>query len=254
MHLYISPYTSPVENAALEEQLYRGGVPCLLFYRNSPSVIIGRNQNPFREVNRPWCSQNGIPLLRRISGGGAVYHDLGNLNYSFVVPRKEYDPDATVGIVIDALHALGIPDARIEGQHGIFVNGVKVSGSAFALNSQAALLHGCLLVSTNLEMLRQALRQPPYEFTGGGVASVRSPVTNLESLVPELTPERLQEAIIDQAQKTLRLDFTVEAPPIPEEALKEKYSSRFWNIENTPAFKVVISGIQFTVSRGHWPV
>ena len=234
--------------------MYRSGEPCLFFYRNSPSVIIGRNQNPFREVNRPWCARHGIPLLRRISGGGAVYHDLGNLNYSFVVPRSEYEPDATVGLVVEALHRLGVKDACIEGQHGIFVNGLKVSGSAFALNGKTALLHGCLLVCTDLESLRLALRQPPYEFRGGGVASVRSPVANLESLVPGITPDSLQEAIIGQVRKMDGVSLEIAPVPNPDAALLEKYAGRDWNIENTPSFNVIIGGLRFAVTRGHWPV
>ena len=240
-----------VKNAALEEQLYRNGDISLLFYRNAPSVIIGRNQNPFKEVCIPWCAKHNIPIIRRISGGGAVYHDSGNLNYAFIVPKKECNYDDYVGIAVAAINNIGIGRAEISGQHGIFIDGLKCSGSAFAVGSQVVLVHGCILVDTDLDELHEALRQPTYEFHGRSVESVRAHVTNLTRFVPSITTEILQNAIIAEAEKKKSLEVA-EIPQIKQETA-QKYSDDLWNYGNTPAFTVVINGTPFHINKGRWP-
>jgi lipoate-protein ligase A len=253
MRLLLSPYASPAANAALEEHLHREGSPTLLFYRNAPCVVIGRNQNPFREVNLRWCRAHALPVIRRFSGGGAVYHDDGNLNYAFIVPRDAYQPDRYVGIALAALHSLGASDAVIGMHHGIFIGDRKCSGSAFALNAKTALLHGCLLVSADLGRLHDALAMPPYEFAGGGIASVRSPVANLSAYIPGLEPERLRDVLIREAENALGCRLRQEDVPAVGTELLEKYAGDAWNFGATPAFTVRINGTLFTVRKGNWP-
>ena len=238
MQVLRSTSHSSAHNAALEEWLYRNppAEPVLLFYRNSGSVLIGRNQNVRREADVEWCDSHGVPIVRRISGGGAVYHDLGNLNYGFVVERSGYSPDKYVGIALEALKSVGLTEARINEHHSIWCGEGKVSGSAFALG-KAALVHGCILVETDLEMLSAALNgDPTAESAGAAIDSVRVPVVNAKSLSPSIGIEELQNAILFQTAALLGCelvsgdcDAIAETQEFGE--LERKYSSRSWNME-----------------------
>ena len=238
MQVLRSESNSPSWNAALEELLYRKppAEPVLLFYRNSSSVLIGRNQNVRREADLDWCEEHGVPIVRRISGGGAVYHDMGNLNYAFIVERGGYSPDKYVGIAIEALRSLGLADVRSDAHHSIWCCGAKVSGSAFALG-KSALLHGCILVETDLAMLSAALNgDPAAESAGAAIDSVRVPVVNASSLSPAIGIESLQNAILHQTASQLGCELAsadCEALAETEEfkALEKKFSSKVWNME-----------------------
>ena len=240
MRLIRSTSVLPAWNLALEESLYRG-MPdemTLLIYRNSPCVICGRNQNPWQESDTLWCRGNGIPILRRLSGGGTVFHDFGNVNYAFLVPRSDYDPDRFVGVAVMALRGLGI-SAAIEGQHSIWAEGRKLSGSAFALNGKCALLHGCILAETNLEILSRTLRKRAgicYE--GASVASVPAPVANTASLSRQATADAVEAALVASAE---RLFGKAEECAWDEDLtpLASKYESTEWIWEHTSAFKAI---------------
>ena len=188
---------SPHENLAWEECLFRA-CPAdtirLLFYRNTPSLVFGRNQNPWVECDVAECLHRRILLARRISGGGTVYHDEGNLNYSFSMPRQWYDRDFFLGLVAAALQRLGLV-ARVCERHSIWLGEKKVSGSAFMLTGRRALLHGCILVRSDTTHLRRLLHPPPRSLHARGISSVRSPVTTLAEAHPELTVATVMEAI-----------------------------------------------------------
>jgi len=238
MQILRSTSHSPAYNSALEEFLYRRSTiePSLLLYRNSSSVLIGRNQNVRREADVEWCEKHDVSIVRRISGGGAVYHDLGNLNYAFVVERSGYTPDKYVGIALEALRSLGLKNARVNEHHSIWCGEGKVSGSAFALG-KSALVHGCILVETDLEMLSSALNgDPTAESAGAAIDSVRVPVVNASSLVASIGIDSVQNAIIYQTASQLGCELVsidCEAFAETEEfkVLKNKYSSRAWNME-----------------------
>lgn len=190
--------TDPFENAACEARLFQerpfDEEPRLLFYVNRPCVQCGRNQTPQYECDPLWCEQNGIPVLRRISGGGTVWHDLGNQNYAFLLPRSAYDPDKVLSLVVEALHAIGVADARYCRRYSVWHGDEKISGSAFALSGPAALLHGCLPFDSDLARLRRALtpsETPPDDRATRKVASVVSPVANIAPLCPD--PEHCRE-------------------------------------------------------------
>ncbi|NMA46090.1 MAG: lipoate--protein ligase family protein [Lentisphaerae bacterium] len=203
MQILFSSETDPALNAAIEEQLFRASPlqPTLLFYRNTPAVLLGRNQNPWQECNLRWCRNNGVSILRRLSGGGTVFHDLGNLNYAFIIARDDYDQQRYLRCIISALQAVGIDGARICDHFSIWVGNHKVAGSAFALSGRAALLHGCILVKTDLEQLRLALHQDPRDhFTATTVASVRVPVKNLSEINRALSCASVRDAICRAAQ------------------------------------------------------
>ncbi len=152
--------------------------PVFYLWRNSPAVIIGRNQNPYAEVNLAYLEKEGIALVRRITGGGAVYHDLGNLNYSIVGPTKCF-ADERPGVIAKALKEMGVP-AELGGRNDIFVDGRKCSGYARRLWKGRTMIHGTLMFSVDLERLVQALSVPGSKMESKAVESVRSRVANLQ--------------------------------------------------------------------------
>lgn len=249
MRILWSEYREPAANAALEEQLYRsdaGSGPYLLFYLNDHAVVFGRNQNPWRECHVSWCRREGITLLRRISGGGTVYHDAGNLNYAFILPREAYDPERYLDIVVAALRQAGLPEVSQSPQFSLWCGQRKVAGTAFALNSRTALLHGCILVHSDLERLRAALRLPPgWECHGSGVASVRAPVTAMAQHLPGLTTADVARLIAEHAQKGN--NAVMETIPDGSRdldsdflAFREKFRSDAWTYERTSDFTLKI--------------
>lgn len=184
MKFLINSSTDPFYNMAFDEAVLERGPEELVFYlwRNSPAVIIGRNQNPYAEVNLPYLEAGGISLVRRITGGGAVYHDLGNLNYSFAGPLKSFPGDRPT-LIVDALRAMGIP-AELGGRNDIFVDGRKCSGYAKRLSGTRMMIHGTLMFDVDLDRLVQALSVPGSKVSAGGIASVRSRVANLSGYFP----------------------------------------------------------------------
>lgn len=157
--------------------------PVFYLWQNAPSVIIGRNQSAYAEVNLPYLEEHGIALARRVTGGGAVYHDLGNLNYSIAGPVDQMDQAPF--ILEKALQQLGVP-ARRTGRNDILVEGRKCSGYAKSLCGKRMMIHGTLLWDVDLEALTRALSVPGSKLEAAGVASVRSRVANLRSYLPSL--------------------------------------------------------------------
>lgn len=175
--------TDPYENLALEEYLLRKGwdEELFLLWQNADTVVIGRYQNAAEEVNTVYAARNGVTLVRRMTGGGAVYHDLGNVNFSLIAPCS--DPDklnfaAFSERMAEALRAMGI-DARANGRNDLTVDGRKCSGSAQTVLGQTVLHHGTLLFSVDLERMERVLTVSQEKLSTKGVSSVRSRVTNL---------------------------------------------------------------------------
>lgn len=160
-----------LENIDLDESVF-------YLWKNRPSVIIGLNQNASQEVNLEYLRQNGIKLARRVTGGGAVYHDLQNLNYSII--GKDAGPE----IFAESLRKLGI-DAELTGRNDIFVGGKKVSGYAKRIWKDRVLIHGTLMYDVDIDVLTKALTTPVSKLAMKGVSSVRSRVTNLKEMLPQ---------------------------------------------------------------------
>ncbi|KAI1321813.1 Biotin/lipoate A/B protein ligase [Mortierella claussenii] len=161
-------------------RLFRNSDPetyILFLYRNSQSVIIGRNQNPWKECNLKLLKRDGIPFVRRKSGGGTVYHDMGNTNYSIMMPREVFDRRTNVELICRALQELDIP-AVVNERHDITLDGKKIR-SAFKLIQKRSYHHGTMLIDTDLSSLGQYLNNTKTTLITKGVASVRSPVTRL---------------------------------------------------------------------------
>lgn len=189
---YESTQRSPARNLSLEDVLLETrvrGESIFLVYRNDPCVVVGRNQNPWREAS----AVAGFPVFRRRSGGGTVYHDGGNLNWSFLVDRDAWVVDDALDFIGAALRRLGIEPVR-DPRGALFVEGGKVSGTARRYFGPSVLIHGTLLVSSDLEALRASLAGIPSK-EDRAVASVSSPVRNLSEVLPGLTVDSVRDAL-----------------------------------------------------------
>ena len=177
--------TDPHFNMAHDEYCLESlvlDVPFFYLWRNSPSVIIGLNQSAFTEVNLPYLKEKGILLARRTTGGGAVYHDLQNLNYSFCFPQgADCNP---VELVASALRAMGVP-AEVSGRNDILVDGRKCSGYAKRHWKDRVIVHGTLMFNVDIQSLTEALSVQGSKLSSKGIASVRSRVGNLKDYLPE---------------------------------------------------------------------
>lgn len=195
MNFYDLPSTNPWWNMAFDEWLLQCGPsePVFRLWRNEPSVIIGHNQVAAQEVNLEYLQQHGIKLARRVTGGGAVYHDLQNLNYSFAGPIGSVSPD----LFAEALQSLGLP-AELTGRNDIFVAGRKISGYARSVWHNRELVHGTLMYDVDIDTLTAALNvEGSSKLNLKGVASVRSRVTNVRDLLPQF-------ALLDEVQAALQ--------------------------------------------------
>lgn len=186
MYYYVMPSHDIRRNLATEEYLMYNrdfDEPLVLFYYEEPSIIVGRNQNTQEEVNQKYIDDHGIVVTRRRSGGGAVYHDLGNLCFSFVLDTKDAkfgDFKSFVSPIIDALHEMGATDAEVSGRNDMLVDGKKFSGSAMFKHGTKIFAHGTLMLDVDLDVVTQALNVPADKIASKGIKSVRSRVTNLK--------------------------------------------------------------------------
>jgi lipoate-protein ligase A len=192
----------PYANLAAEEALLErpSSVEGLfLLYTNDPCCVVGRNQNPWAEISPSFDAQEvGLPVLRRVSGGGAVYHDCGNLNWAFLIPRSEHDRTSELGLVISALRGIGI--GLCEGARGgLYVEdgpyrGHKVSGTARRFSATRVLHHGTLLIDTDVGRLSSSLGGLHLDFSRG-LPSAPSPAVNLSNIKPGIDLDEVSEAL-----------------------------------------------------------
>ena len=192
MRFLKNPSTDPWYNMSFDEyclEQYPSNDPFFYLWRNRPSVIIGLNQNAYSEVNLAYLEEHGIRLARRVTGGGAVYHDLQNLNYTIV------GREATPRPVVEALRALGVP-AELTGRNDIYVDGRKVSGYARRVWHDREIVHGTLMYDVDLDTLTRVLDVPGSKLEAKGIASVRSRVANLKDFLPQFSSlDGLQAAL-----------------------------------------------------------
>ena len=192
MRFLTNPSTDPWFNMSFDEyclERYASDDSFFYLWRNRPSVIIGLNQNAFSEVNLAFLEERGIALARRVTGGGAVYHDLQNLNYTLV------GRDVTPRPVVEALRSLGVP-AELSGRNDIFVEGRKVSGYARRVWRGRQIVHGTLMYDVDLDTLARALDVPGSKLSSKGIASVKSRVANLKDYLPQFPSlDALQAAL-----------------------------------------------------------
>jgi len=194
-----SAVTNPWFNLATEDWIFNTLNPdshTLFLWRNSETVVIGRSQNPWVECKIDKMEADDVFLARRQSGGGAVFHDLGNTNFTFLSPKADYDQDANFTIIVNALKKLGI-DAEQSGRNDMQVGDKKISGSAFKHASDRSFHHGTLLVNANMQKLGDYLNPHPLKLQAKGIKSVRSRVANLVEFNEDINHETLSDAIIE---------------------------------------------------------
>ncbi len=237
---------NPAYNLAFEEyvQTHRREGNYLILWQNRSAVIIGRNQNAGAEINRSFVEAHHIAVVRRNTGGGAVYHDLGNLNYSFLTDSGELAHRSGALFtepVVRALQSLGL-EAAASGRNDILVSGHKVSGTAEHLLSGRLLHHGTLLFDSDLSMVSGALNPDPTKFQSKSVKSVRSRVGNIRNFLPrDMTLPQFWQYL-----KTALADSLVPTALTPEElaqvqALKQsKYDTWQWNYGKSPQYAQIL--------------
>ena len=195
--IYRAKDTNPYENLAVEQVLLEH-VPqgaCILYlWQNRHTVVIGRNQNAWQECRTARLEADGGFLARRLSGGGAVFHDLGNLNFTFLVNKEDYSVEKQLSVIVEACRTLGIPAER-SGRNDVLTGGRKFSGNAFYEHEGRCYHHGTLLVDVDMEAMGRYLSPSTAKLQAKGVASVRSRVVNLRELVPDLTIDGLADAM-----------------------------------------------------------
>ncbi|WP_219835624.1 lipoate--protein ligase [Paenibacillus sp. R14(2021)] len=238
----------PAWNLALEEYALRhlaGDEDFLLFYINEPSIIIGKNQNTAEEVNASFVESSGIHVVRRLSGGGAVYHDLGNLNFSFITRddgksfhnfRKFTEP------VVEALRKLGV-EAELTGRNDLQVGERKISGNAQFATKGVMFSHGTLLFNSEVDAIVSALNVNPLKFESKATKSVRSRVANISEFLKEpLTMEQFRrfilESVFGSGTDIPEYRLTEADLKAVQKLADERYRSWDWNYGRSPAFNV----------------
>lgn len=234
MKYVINPCTDAHWNMAHDEFLLEGLTETVFsLWQNAPSVIIGLNQSAYAEVNLPYLEAHGIKLARRVTGGGAVYHDLGNLNYSIVGPAREVEK--YYDLMADALRRLGLPAERT-GRNDIMVDGLKCSGWAKRLSKDRMMIHGTLMWDVDLEALTEALAVPGSKLSAAGIASVRSRVCNLRSRLSQFkTIDEFKAAlhgILADGDYEIHLTDTQKAQIT--EQVQKKFSTWEWIYGRSP--------------------
>ncbi|PLW09677.1 hypothetical protein PCANC_22239 [Puccinia coronata f. sp. avenae] len=215
--IWTSSSLDPYINLSIEEYLFRKVEvvsPILFIYRNRKSVIIGRNQNPWQEANLEELVRQGTLLVRRRSGGGTVYHDEGNTNYSVMLPRDQFERRVNAGLVANAVQEMGIDHVNVTDRYDVCVGDRKVSGSAFRITSKRAYHHGTMLISSNLAQLKGALRPTPNMniVDSKAVGSVRSPVT---SLVDSVTSHVNHHRFVHHLSRAFSRHYYPSLDPVP---------------------------------------
>lgn len=213
--------------------------PIFYLWQNAPSVIIGLNQNAYAEVNLGYLKEHDILLARRVTGGGAVYHDLQNLNYTIVGRSADLERDypGYLTYVIDALRALGVP-AELSGRNDILVEGRKVSGYAKRVWKDRLMVHGTLMYDVDLTTLSEALAVDSSKLEAHGIQSVRSRVANLKDYLPQFHSVKELQAALEDILSRHYADSEVLLTDEQQASIDEEYHTKFatwqWNCGRSP--------------------
>src|SRR5690554_3469687 len=246
----VNDSNKPDFNIALEEYCFKKLThfdKIFILWINEPSIIVGKNQNTLAEINENFINEKGIHVVRRISGGGAVYHDLNNLNYTIISNEnkdsKSFDFKAFSEPVIQTLKELGV-EAEFSGRNDITINGKKICGNAQAYLDGRVMHHGCLLFDVDLTVLSKALEASNEVVDAKGVKSVRSRVVNiLPHLEEKITINEFSEKILDHMKKKYPemkeyLFKETELNDI-EKSRQEKFGNWNWNFGSNPNAEIV---------------
>lgn len=227
--------TNPYLNLATEEYLLKHMTgDFFMLWRNSPCIVVGRNQNTFAEINADYVREHALPVVRRLTGGGAVFHDLGNINYTFIEEGGD-DKFGNYAVfskpVIEVLRDLGVP-AELKGRNDLVIDGKKFSGNAQTLWHGRMMHHGTLMFSANVGNMTDALKVNPLKIQSKGIKSVRSRVTNISEYLKEpLTVEAFENLLIKKGQELGGefYEFSKAEKAAIDKLFREKYSTAAWN-------------------------
>ncbi len=236
--------TDPRHNLAAEAVLLetvRKNQMILYLWQNDNTVVIGRNQNIWKECNLKNTERDGVTIVRRPSGGGAVYHDLGNLNFTMIADDDNYDVAVQTDVIVRALQKLGIA-AEMSGRNDILVHSRKVSGNAYRHHHGFSCQHGTLLVNSDLEKMKLYLNPDPLKLQAKGVDSVRSRVMNLKEICDKADIDILCRLITECAEETYGLkaedDFVIDRTLLQQE--EQRFASKEWTFGKNPPFDQVL--------------
>jgi len=237
MEYIINTCTNPYINLALEEYLFNKNDENVYFmlWQNDNTIVIGKNQNAFQEINIDFVRENKIKVSRRITGGGAVYHDLGNLNFSFIVPysgERKFDFKYFTDQIAKALESFGIT-AEYSGRNDLLIDGKKISGSAQLVGKTKIIHHGTLLFSSDLEKIEKCLTPSKEKLNAHGVSSVKSRVTAISKHVPEKISllefkDKLLKEIFKNYDNVNIRELTEDEVFVINKLRTEKFSTNEW--------------------------
>ncbi|MHB1315474.1 MAG: lipoate--protein ligase [Christensenellales bacterium] len=236
--------TNPWQNLAVEEYLLDNATSdsrILYLWQNANTIVIGKNQNAWRECRVDAIEQDGVALSRRITGGGAVYHDSGNLNFSFIMGEKHYHLERQLSVIQAALNTFGLSVA-FSGRNDILLNGRKFSGNAFAHRKGISLHHGTILIDADMQKMSRYLHVSQDKMRAKGVTSVHSRVINLTEEAPSITAENLKPLLFHAFESEYGphteqvLAFTIDNDQT--RALYRRNSSWQWRYGATPTFDI----------------
>lgn len=225
--------------------------PILLFYINEPSIIIGRNQNTIEEINKDYVDAHGIHVVRRFSGGGAVYHDFGNLNFSFIMPddgNSFRDFEKLTKPIVQALHEMGVEGAQLKGRNDLVIDDMKFSGNAMYATNGRMFAHGTIMFDSDINEVVNALKVRKDKIESKGIKSIRSRVTNIKPFLPkdkqDMTTEAFREEIllkifgVDSVDQVKTYTLTEEDWVKIDEISDKYYRNWDWNYGKSPAFDI----------------
>ncbi|QOR36974.1 lipoate--protein ligase [Clostridium sp. 'deep sea'] len=233
----------PWYNLALEEFLLKQvkhNQIILYLWQNDNTIVIGRNQNPWKECSCKQFEKEGGKLARRLSGGGAVYHDKGNLNFTFIMDKKLYNLTKQLQVILDAVQSLAVK-AEFSGRNDLIANGKKFSGNAFYFDDNAAYHHGTLLINTNFSKMVKYLQVSKEKIASKGIDSVKSRVVNLVSLNNQINIENMAESLLKSFTTTYGESdeyIAVQTFTDDMDKLYQKYSSWQWRYGESPNFDI----------------
>lgn len=243
--VYLSESFDPKFNLSIEEWLMNCSEPdevIMFLWQNKNTIVIGRNQNPYKECDVKTLKEDDVCLIRRLSGGGAVYHDLGNLNFTFIASDNNYDVDNNLKVIIDAIDKFGI-QSYFNGRNDLLVHERKFSGNAFISDRGKNCHHGTLLVDVDLDKLSRYLTVSPLKLKSKGIDSVLSRVVNLKEIAPQMTIENLKTALITSFNEFYKAEVKIDILNENEVDVTkyiEKYNSWEWNYSESPDFSIVL--------------